>query len=202
MTDSAPDALRERLSALEDRIAALEARQPDIAADPAPADPAPGGPAAPHGSEATPHGSETPAPPAVDPARSSLWALEGLKQATGGAGGILFTGDLPQTPAGPVSWQYGRPAGYIDDLDFTAAATRLDALGHPVRLGLLQEIYLGTTSVAGLSELGRFGSTGQIYHHLQQLASAGWLESPQRGQWRIPVKRVIPVLTIIIAAVG
>lgn len=188
MTDSAPDALRERLNALEERIAVLEARQPSVAADPASGDPI-----APHGSEAK---------PAVDPARSTLWALEGLEQATGGAGGIVFAGDLPQTPAGPVSWQYGRPASYIDDLDFTTAATTLAALGHPVRLGLLQEIHRGTTSVTGLSELGVFGSTGQIYHHLQQLASAGWLESPQRGQWRIPVERVIPVLTIIMAAVG
>ncbi|MBD8019672.1 MULTISPECIES: ArsR/SmtB family transcription factor [Brevibacterium] len=182
--------LDERLRALEDRIAALEAQQ----ASEEEATTASGAVTA-----DVPQGTRTPQDSAnADP----MWALKGLQEQAGAGGGIVFAGDLPQTAAGPVSWQYGRPAAHFDSLDFTTAAGSLDALGHPVRLGLLQEIHRGTTSVAGLSELGVFGSTGQIYHHLQQLASAGWLESPHRGQWRIPAHRLVPVLTIILAALG
>lgn len=188
--------LDERLRALEDRIAALEAQQ--ASDDEATTASGAATPSALQDARA-PQGSHTPQGPAnADP----MWALTGLQEQAGVGGGIVFAGDLPQTAAGPVAWQYGRPTAHFDSLDFTTAAGSLDALGHPVRLGLLQEIHRGTTSVAGLSELGLFGSTGQIYHHLQQLASAGWLESPQRGQWRIPAHRLVPVLTIILAALG
>lgn len=170
-------ALAQRLNALEERIAALEAQQPQ------------------------PAHAVTPSPE-PDPAADPMWAVTSLRQQTGAAGGILFAGALPDTPAGPVSWQYARPTDHFDTLDFTDAASALDALGHPARLGLLQEIHRGATSVAELSALDVFGSTGQIYHHLQQLAHAGWLESPQRGQWRIPAHRLTALLTIILATLG
>lgn len=187
---SSAAALAERLNALEERITALEEQRQASTAS---------------GTTSTASGAEQDTPahtPDAAAGTDPLWALTGLQQQAGAAGGILFAGELTDTPAGPVSWQYARPAAHFDTLDFTTAAAALDALGHPVRLGLLQEIHRGTTSVAGLSELGLFGSTGQIYHHLQQLASAGWLESPQRGQWRIPAHRLVPLLTIILAALG
>lgn len=191
-------ALAQRLDALEERIAALEAQQPHPAHTVTPTSSAEVGAAS--GTEAgagAPAHSPDPAP-AADP----MWAVTSLRQQTGAVGGILFAGTLPDTPAGPVSWQYARPTDHFDTLDFTDAASALDALGHPARLGLLQEIHRGAASVAELSELDVFGSTGQIYHHLQQLAHAGWLESPQRGQWRIPAHRLTALLTIILATLG
>lgn len=140
-----------------------------------------------------------------DDASSSLasddvfWALSGLVDHLGPAGGVTYTGHI--TPPGaesPVSWQMGLSAEALNEIDFAAAAGALAAFSHPVRLALLQAIYEGTTTVAELSADDRFGTTGQVYHHLKALASAGWLENIPRGHWRVPAQKVIPLLTLIL----
>ena len=92
----------------------------------------------------------------------------------------------------------GLTAEAFADIDFAEAAPALTAFSHPVRLALLQAVYEGTTTVAELSADDRFGTTGQIYHHLKALASAGWLENIPRGHWRVPAQKVIPLLTLIL----
>lgn len=172
-------ALESRLAELERKVAALES------ASAVPLDPA----------EANP-GSAHSARPADD---DTFWALNGLIDHAGDAGGVVYTGHT--TPPGaesPVSWQMGLHSAALEDLSFAEAAPALAALGHPVRLELLQAIYEGTSTVAQLGDDDRFGTTGQIYHHIHALAGAGWLENSRRGQWRVPGQKIIPLLTLIL----
>ncbi|MET9976079.1 ArsR/SmtB family transcription factor [Streptomyces microflavus] len=84
--------------------------------------------------------------------------------------------------------------------DWSEAADTLGALGHPVRLRLIQALAGGRSAVAELVELEGLGTTGQIYHHLRQLVSAGWLETTGRGRYQIPPARLVPLLVVVTEA--
>lgn len=170
--DESISAVEARLAELERKVAGLETDSPSSAADRA-----------------------TPRPTDDD----TFWALNGLIDRSGDDGGVVYTGHT--TPPGaesPVSWQMSLGSAAIEDLSFAEAAPALAALGHPVRLELLQVIYEGTTTVAQLGDDDRFGTTGQIYHHIHALAGAGWLENSRRGHWRVPGQKIIPLLTLIL----
>lgn len=182
----------ERLSALERRVAELEA-----------ATATPGSP------QETPTAQENPdARSTIAPDSSALsdtlpgdtetfWALHGLVDHLGD--GVTYTGcTTPPGSSDPVAWQMGLNSAGLAQIDFAEAAESLAALGHPVRLQLLQAIYEGTSTVAELGKDERFGTSGQIYHHVHALAGAGWLESARRGHWRVPAQRVIPLLTLVL----
>src|SRR5699024_11742276 len=83
---------------------------------------------------------------------------------------------------------------------FADGAPALSALAHPVRLTLLQAVLAGPHQTAELSALPGLGTSGQVYHHLNQLAAAGWLRSPRRGRWEVPGERTIPLLALVMAA--
>ena len=143
-----------------------------------------------------------PAPPPSGPAADdALWALSGLKQRIPDPGGVLYTGRVV-TPAGPVEWQYGALVDDLLDRDWSLAATPLAALGNPVRLSILHLVIGGVTTVADLVAAGELGSSGQVYHHVNQLVSAGWLVPGGRGHFGIPPERVVPLLAILTAAGG
>lgn len=69
-----------------------------------------------------------------------------------------------------------------------------------MRLILLQEVVRGQSSVAALVQDERLGTSGQLYHHLRQLVSAGWLVQSRRGSYRVPSARVIPLLALMMGA--
>lgn len=128
-----------------------------------------------------------------------FWALNGLKSRLPAPGGVLYTGAVT-IPAGPVEWQVGFATDHLLGLDWSAFATSLGALGHSVRLSLLHAIINGASGVAELSAGEGMGTTGQLYHHLGQLVSAGWLLAEGRGHYSIPVERVVPLLVILAAS--
>ena len=182
-------AVESRLAELERKVASLESAS-DAPLDSAETDPSSAS------DQPTSPASNHPARPADD---DTFWALNGLIDHAGDEGGVVYTGHT--TPPGaesPVSWQMGLPSAALEDLNFAEAAGALAALGHPVRLELLQAIYEGTTTVAALGNDDRFGTTGQIYHHIHALAGAGWLENSRRGHWRVPGQKIIPLLTLIL----
>lgn len=202
-TPSAED----RLSALEQRVAELEAVAAESAAPQAPvATRQKADETSSSGAESsTPSGfAESSAPPdagnAVLPGDTeTFWALHGLVDHFGEDGGVTYTGyTTPPGGSGPVAWQMGMSSEGLARIDFAEAAGSLAALGHPVRLQLLQAIYEGTSTVAELGKDERFGTSGQIYHHVHALAGAGWLESARRGHWRVPAQRVVPLLTLVL----
>jgi hypothetical protein len=128
-----------------------------------------------------------------------LWILNGIKQRVPEPGAVFFAGAV-QTVAGPVEWQVGFPTERLLEEDWGTVAGSIAALGNPVRLSLLHAVMGGATSVAQLSEGEGMGTTGQIYHHLNQLVAHGWLIAGGRGHYAIPGERVVPLLVILSAA--
>lgn len=139
--------------------------------------------------------------PVSDPGQpeTTFWALEGLKSRTEEPGAVLFTGTVTAPTGEHWEWQEGRLAGAVLEDDWTEGAAMLSALAHPVRLLLLREVLHGTRTVAELGTHGSLGTTGQLYHHLRQLVSAGWLRATARGHYAVPGERVIPLLVVLAA---
>ncbi|MEB4613587.1 ArsR/SmtB family transcription factor, partial [Leucobacter sp. M11] len=102
---------------------------------------------------------------------------------------------------GPVQWQYGVPTEQLLESDWSEHAQALAALASPVRLTILHAFLAGATSAAELSAAEGLGTTGQLYHHLNQLVAQGWLRVAGRGQYAVPPERIVPLLAIL-AAVG
>jgi hypothetical protein len=178
------DEMVERVQALEQRVAALESQASRRSADPRNTDPADEAPAS--------------TPGRVSSFEERFWALTGLKDRLAD-GGVLFTGSVA-LPEGPIEWQLTTPTTELVDSDWSEFADTLAALGHPVRLRLLQAITAGTHASAQLQELPGLGTSGQIYHHLRALTQAGWLRAGARGQWAVPPERVVPLLVVLAAA--
>ncbi|MBR8742604.1 helix-turn-helix transcriptional regulator [Nocardiopsis sp. MG754419] len=162
----------ERLADLEARIAELEQRSEHV-----------------------------PRPSAATPGDGALWVLEGIRQQGSPGGSVVYAGHL-DGEEGPVEWQYGLGAEDLTGLDWAELATTLDALGNPVRLSILRAVWSGVSTVAELKEQEGFGTTGQIYHHVNLLAAAGWLTTRRRGHYVVPIDRRVPLLVILAAAKG
>ncbi|MGH3098824.1 MAG: ArsR/SmtB family transcription factor [Streptosporangiales bacterium] len=139
------------------------------------------------------------AAPAGAPKAERFWALNRLKELLPDPGGVLFAGAVTIGDE-PYEWQEGRPLADVIERDWSEFATTLSALAHPVRLALLLEIVRGHRTAAELGADERFGTSGQLYHHLRQLVAAGWLKSTGRGRYAVPPKRVVPLLVIVMGA--
>lgn len=113
---------------------------------------------------------------------------------------MLYTGIVDLPTSGTVQWQYGLPAVAVLAQDWSEQAVALTALGHAVRLQMLHAVLNGTTTASALVETLGLGTSGQVYHHLKELTSAGWLVSSKRGVYEIPAARIVPLLTILVAA--
>jgi hypothetical protein len=133
-----------------------------------------------------------PTPPDPD-GNAALWVLDGLRRRFPD-GAVVFAGDVPLASGERYEWQWGRR---VDDL---VASEAITALAHPVRLRLLQRILTGPGTTADLSDDEGLGTTGQLYHHLRHLVSAGWLKSSGRGRYAVPGDRVVPLLVILMGA--
>lgn len=173
MDADAQGAIERRLADLEAEVARLSARldDPVEAADPPVAE----------------------ASASDDP----LWFVNELGRRAPGA--VMMAGAV-ETPAGPIRWQYGLYAEKILSEDWSDHARSLEALGHPARLELARQILRGTHTTAELLQLEHLASSGQLYHHLRQLVSAGWLVSPRRGYYEVPGARVVPLLVLTMIA--
>ncbi|MFJ7327347.1 ArsR/SmtB family transcription factor [Streptomyces cyaneofuscatus] len=146
--------------------------------------------------------SATPESGAEDASKEAYWALpklrEGLHEVA--RGGVIFAGSVVGPDGELVEWERSEATGSVLSSDWSEAAGALGALGHPVRLRLIQALAGGRTAVTELVELEGLGTTGQIYHHLRQLVSAGWLEATGRGRYRIPPSRLVPLLAVVTGA--
>ncbi len=139
-------------------------------------------------------------PEAADDRAQILWALTELRQHTDNRGGVLFAGITPLPTGETYEWQMGASAADLLDDDWSERSETLEALGHPVRLLLLQRVLHGVTTTADLKDDPALGTTGQLYHHLRRLVSAGWLRAEGRGRYRVPPERVVPLFTVLLAA--
>jgi DNA-binding transcriptional ArsR family regulator len=117
-------------------------------------------------------------------------------------GGVAFAGSLALPGHRRVEWQMGHPAAGLMDADWSDTAPALAALGHPVRLRLLNAVLSGTQDTAALAGTLGDGTTGQLHHHLRELTATGWLRAERRGRYEVPADRVVPLLVAVAAAGG
>lgn len=172
---------------IEDRLAALEARVADL-----------------EEAAARPRVEATASTTSTDLAET-FWALNGLRERLPqeGSGAVLFTGVVDLPTGEHYEWQQAHDPDHIleaPDRSWSDTAATVAALGHAVRLQLLEAILRGSRTAAELAELDGVGTTGQIYHHLRLLTSAGWLRTTGRGQYAVPPERVVPLLIVIAAS--
>ena len=76
----------------------------------------------------------------------------------------------------------------------------LAALGSPVRLEIVRRLLLGGQTSGELQEIPGLGTSGQLYHHLRDLQSAGLVVQRRRGRYAVAADKVVPALVIIAAA--
>lgn len=134
------------------------------------------------------------------PDPKTFWALHGLRdRLPADVGGVLFTGAVPLPTGEYYEWQQGATTEDLLGADWSELSGAFAALGHPVRLLLLRLILSGVHSTAELQERDELGTTGQLYHHLRQLVSAGWLQVTGRGNYAVPGSKVVPLLVLLAA---
>ncbi|WP_049568805.1 ArsR/SmtB family transcription factor [Nonomuraea sp. SBT364] len=97
-------------------------------------------------------------------------------------------------------WEAVRSPGWLVEQPAAPLAAVLAAAGHPARLRILQLLLAGPRPIADLQGELALASQGQLYHHLKTLASAGLVEQPERGVYRVPAQAVFPVLALAAAA--
>ncbi|MBV7435603.1 helix-turn-helix domain-containing protein [Cardiobacteriaceae bacterium TAE3-ERU3] len=131
-------------------------------------------------------------------------ALNNLQQQTADAaqGAVMFSGYYRQNAGSKneAEWQYTVENSELLASDWASLAEPLAALSHPVRLSLLQGIFQGETTAANLAAQLGLGSTGQVYHHLNALQSAGWIRRTVAEGYNVPAERMIALLVILLAA--
>lgn len=115
-------------------------------------------------------------------------------------GGVTVVGSIDLPTGGHVERRWEEPTADLLAGPWDAATDRLAALAHPVRVELLRHVLRGVWSTAGLAALDIVGTTGQLYHHLNQLVAAGWLQHTGRGRYEVPGERVVPLLAVVAAA--
>lgn len=127
--------------------------------------------------------------------------LDGLRaRLAAGDGAVVLAGVVPLPTGEEYAWQYGQTTGDLLAASWQQLSKAIAALGHTVRLRLLQLILTGTRSAADLQSVDGLGTSGQLYHHLRQLIAAGWLVQTARGHYTVPGDRVIPLLVLLTVA--
>jgi DNA-binding transcriptional ArsR family regulator len=136
------------------------------------------------------------------PRKEKLWALNYLEKHAPESGQVVYAGTVNVETIGHYIWQVSLPTENILQQPWNDVAPVLAALAHPVRLELLKMILQGKRTSQELQALAGLGTTGQLYHHLKELQAAGWLKAESRGTYRVVAEQVIPLLAIVLAALG
>ena len=132
----------------------------------------------------------------------TFWVLEGLRARHPAPGAVVLAGSVRLPDDRVLEWQEGVDTDAILAQDWREGADLLAALGHPVRLALVQRFLAGagTVSEATATDGEGFGTSGQVYHHLRQLVAAGWLRSTGSSRYEVPPQRVVPLMAIVLGA--
>jgi len=131
-----------------------------------------------------------------------FWALNILRERTQDTmGSILFTGISALPPGQRIEWQREHNLTDLIKVDWQKFASALSAMGHPVRLSILQAMLQGKHTTTELQQLPDMGTSGQLYHHLRELQMAGWVRQAGRNHYVIQETHLIPLLTVLTAVV-
>lgn len=129
--------------------------------------------------------------------QQSFWMLSQLQEHQ--FDGVAFAGHVSLSEENPIQWQYSLDTQTIINQEWQDASHIFGSLSSPIRLKILRAILSGRVKNSELSELEDMGSTGQLYHHLKDLASAGWIRSLGRGKHTIVPEKVVPLLIMLAA---
>jgi len=127
------------------------------------------------------------------------WAIEELQGIYPESGGVTFAGYVTLPLGATYAWQIDSTTDALLEADWSIAQAPLTALAHPVRLSILKAILYGKQDTQSLQMLPEMGTTGQLYHHLKELESAGWIRQPRRGEYNLLAERIVPLLAILAA---
>jgi Helix-turn-helix domain len=180
------DTMEQRLAALEERVERLET---------APVTPP---------KERAAEGSTGSVPlRLLDRLREHIGSADDDEQVPGppeATGAIAYAGAVGRDGR-EYLWAKQRPVRDLTGAERSGTATVLECLGSPARLALLTALIGTSRTRAQLQEaLGETTSTGHLYHHLRGLQAAGLLIQPRRGEYELAAHALVPLLTIIAAA--
>jgi uncharacterized protein with beta-barrel porin domain len=171
--------LTDRVSQLEAAFAAFVAKQDSVVAQ----------------NEAVTSSAQSTLPP------RKFWVIDGAlrnAEAKGNStGGVVFGGQVVLPMGETYAWQIEADTDKLLAADWSVAHAALAALAHPMRLTILRALLHGERNTQSLQALPNMGTTGQLYHHLKELETAGWIRQPRRGEYQVLAERVVPLLTIV-----
>lgn len=114
-------------------------------------------------------------------------------------GSVSYRGEVTLDEA-TYAYIWERPTAHLTAGSWDETMKHLAATAHPVRGRILQHLlHHHRTTVAELVEAGIASSAGTGYHHLAALQSAGWIQKDSHGVHSIKPKRVVALLTLILA---
>lgn len=113
-------------------------------------------------------------------------------------GAVGYRGEVVLGEA-TYAYAWERPTAHLMEGSWDEAMTHLAATAHPIRGRILQHLLHHSATVSELVEAGIVTSTGTGYHHLAALQSAGWIQKNSQGRHAIKAKRVVALLTLILA---
>ena len=130
------------------------------------------------------------------------WRHEAEEQSLPGTVGYAGAAYLA---GGERLWVRQQSLAELLPADWSPAVGILEALGSLPRLALLRELLReGRRTSAELQEtLGRDqeeATSGHLYHHLRELQAARLITQRRRGEYELAAQAVIPILTILAAA--
>lgn len=98
-----------------------------------------------------------------------------------------------------LAWQVERGWEEIRSAPAEHSASVLAALGSPIRVRIAVELLRRNLTTAELAERLDQPSSGQLFHHLKELLSAGVIHQPVRGTYAVREQHVIPLLAVLCA---
>jgi DNA-binding transcriptional ArsR family regulator len=106
---------------------------------------------------------------------------------------LLWARKIPLAELLPADW--GPAAGILESL---GSLPRLALLGALLREGRRTNVELQEA----LGAIQGDTTSGQLYHHLRELQGAGLIMQKRRGEYDLVPQAVIPILTILAAAMN
>lgn len=114
-------------------------------------------------------------------------------------GRVVYSGVGPWQGRSVV-WQMERTWADITGHEPSGVVRVLAALASPVRVRIIAALLGGPASTGDLTDRVEAGTSGQLFHHLKELLSAGLVHQPQRGTYALRPQHVLPILAALSAA--
>lgn len=114
-------------------------------------------------------------------------------------GAVGYAGSVNVGPA-KVRWAQEHPLPALLSLELALPAAVFASLGSLPRLTILRHLLVhGPADRSALAGVLENASTGQLYHHLQDLQAQGLIAQRSRGLYVLVPHALVPLLTLLAA---